>query len=61
MTMSSNTYYTNTIQYENLKGNTTVTYYCRSENDTEAIIKAKKKHKINAERNTTKFVNSFFN
>jgi hypothetical protein len=54
-------YYTNTVQYENLSGNTTVTYYCRSENDTEAIIKAKKKHKINAEKNTTKFVNSFFN
>ena len=59
--MSSNTYYTNTTQYENLNGNTTVTYYSRNEHDSKAMIRAKKIHKSNAEKDTTSFVNSFFN
>jgi|LauGreDrversion4_2_1035121.scaffolds.fasta_scaffold3276159_1 hypothetical protein len=59
--MSSNTYYTNTAQYENLNGNTTVTYYSRNQQDSKAMLRAKNKHKSNAEKNTTAFVNSFFN
>jgi hypothetical protein len=59
--MSSNTYYTNTTQYENLNGNTTVTYFSRNEHDSKAMIRAKNKHKLNSEKNTTVFVNSFFN
>lgn len=64
--MSGNTnntgiYYTNTMQYENLNGNTTVTYYSRNEQESKAILISKNKHKSNAEKNTTAFVNSFFN
>jgi hypothetical protein len=59
--MNTNTYFTKTIQYENLKGNTTVTYYSRSEEYSKSMIRAKKVHEENAKRNTTQFVNSFFN
>ncbi len=59
--MNNNTYYTKTVQYENLKGNTTVTYYSRNEQDSKAMIRFKKVHEENATRNTTNFVNSFFN
>lgn len=57
----NNTYYTQTAQYENLKGNTTVTYYSRNEQDSKAMIRVKKVHEANATRKTTQFVNSFFN
>ena len=59
--MNNNTYYTKTVQYENLNGNTTVTYYNRNEQDSKAMIRFKKVHEANATRDTTNFVNSFFN
>ncbi len=59
--MSSNIYYINTVQYENLNGNTIVTYYSRNEQDSKVMAQAKKIHKLNAENDTTKFVKSFFN